>query len=256
MIDAASARVTWIGHGTVIVETPGASVIVDPVLGSRVAHLRRRTPLDRSTLPDLDAVLVTHAHHDHLDIRSLRSLPDSTPKYAPRIADEVMRKRGVHSVRSVTVGTVVEIGDVSIETIRVWHSGSRLFPSRAGIAVGFVLRSAHGPSILVAGDTALHADMADIAPVDVAVLPVGGWWRGVPDDDHLDADKAFRAAQLIGARIIIPIHWGTLHPIFLRRFMDPIWAQMLVRLTSLSDAANGIDVRLLQPGGQTIVHAE
>jgi L-ascorbate metabolism protein UlaG (beta-lactamase superfamily) len=88
-------RLTWLGHATVLVEVAGAALLTDPVLRPRVAHLRRyaTTPAPPSRV---DAILVSHAHHDHLDLRSLRLLDPHAPVVVPPGAARAVcrRRRG------------------------------------------------------------------------------------------------------------------------------------------------------------------
>src|SRR4029450_11363979 len=87
-------RITWVGHSTVLVELDGVRLLTDPVLRPRVLHLRRTGPVDWETLPDLDAVLVSHAHQDHLDLPSLRLLGRSLPLVVPRGAARLLQRHG------------------------------------------------------------------------------------------------------------------------------------------------------------------
>lgn len=196
----------------------------------------------------VDAVLVSHAHHDHLDVESLRRIQPQAPKLAPQGADRVMRSHRIRSVETVRVGDRRTVGDISIETVHAHHGGGRLIARRGDEAVGYVLRMPGSHSVFVAGDTALHDGMAGIGPVDVAVLPVGGWWRRPVNSEHLDPVQAIEAAARVGARVVIPVHWGTLHPVFLRRFMDPVWDATLETLDHLAGSVGSIDVRILDPG--------
>src|SRR3954469_21378796 len=79
---AVDDRLTWLGHATVLLELGGARILTDPVLRPRVAHLRREVPVP-GDVGRLDAILVSHGHHDHLDLPTLRRLDPSAPVLAP-----------------------------------------------------------------------------------------------------------------------------------------------------------------------------
>src|SRR3954469_15861873 len=88
----AADRLTWLGHATVLLELGGARFVTDPVLRARVAHLRREVPRP-GPLGRLDGVLISHGHHDHLDLRSLRRLDRSAPVLAPPDPGWGLRRR-------------------------------------------------------------------------------------------------------------------------------------------------------------------
>src|SRR6476659_9384038 len=98
-------QVTWIGHGTVLVDLDGVRLLTDPLLRNRVAHLQRRVPPpDAEAVRDLDAVLISHLHRDHLDLPSLRRVPRDPTLVVPRGAGRMLLRRGFTSVREVAPG--------------------------------------------------------------------------------------------------------------------------------------------------------
>jgi L-ascorbate metabolism protein UlaG (beta-lactamase superfamily) len=98
---ARQARITWLGHSTVLVELDGTRLLTDPVLRDRVAHLRRTGPADAGMLFTLDGVLVSHLHYDHLDYPSLERLSRSVPVVVPRGAGRLLRRRRFEQVVEV-----------------------------------------------------------------------------------------------------------------------------------------------------------
>src|SRR6185369_3885052 len=85
-------RITWIGHSTVLVELDGVRLLTDPLLRERVVMLRRSEPLDLGSLENLDAVLISHIHYDHLDLGSLRRLSGPKSVIVPRGAGGLLRR--------------------------------------------------------------------------------------------------------------------------------------------------------------------
>ncbi len=242
-----AGSLTWLGHGTVVVRAGSTVLFVDPLLRDRLLFLRRYAPLRSDGFAGTTAVLVTHAHHDHLDVASIRRLGGETPVYAPRGADRVARRHGLGPVAQVAVGDALEIGELHVDVVAAAHSGSRLRAKPGDQAVGYVF--AHGGTrTWVAGDTALFDEMSGIGPVDVAVLPVGGWWRTL-GPGHLDPRDAVVAAERVGARTLIPIHWGTFHPRYLSRSMLASWVETTHALKrAIASIAPDIELRMLQPG--------
>jgi L-ascorbate metabolism protein UlaG (beta-lactamase superfamily) len=229
-----------------LVELGGARLLTDPVLRARVAHLRRH-----GTAPevphDLDAVLISHLHHDHLDIPSLRRLGGRPRLIAPRGSTPLLRRAGFVA-EELEPGQRIEVIGVGLEAVRAVHSGRRRpLGGPSAEPLGFVI--GRDPSVYFAGDTDLFPEMAELAPVDVALLPVAGWGPRL-GTGHLDPARAARAAALIQPRVAIPIHWGTLHPRFARRgawFSAP-GEEFAAQVAAV---APDVEVRVLSPGEST-----
>ena len=118
------AQVTWIGHGTVLVELDGVRLLTDPLLRDRVAHLRRHVPPPPpDALRDIDAVLITHLHRDHLDLPSLRRIGRRVPIIVPRGGGRMLLRRGFDAVREIAPGEEVAVGALTVH-------GDRGAPSR------------------------------------------------------------------------------------------------------------------------------
>ena len=201
------ARITWIGHGSVLVDMDGVALITDPVLRRRVAHLRRFAP-PVGELPTPDAVLVSHQHSDHLDPPSLRRFGLEVPLVAAPGAADYLRRRGFRHVTELAPGEATPVGEVTVRATFADHGGARM-RGTGGTAVGFVLDGSR--RVYFAGDTDVFPEMAELGPVDVALLPIWGWGPTL-GPGHLDPDRAAEAAALLRARVVVPIHWGTYAP--------------------------------------------
>jgi L-ascorbate metabolism protein UlaG (beta-lactamase superfamily) len=223
----------------------GCRILTDPVIGQRVAHLWRhsaRVP----PLGNVDAVVVSHAHHDHLDLRSLRRLPPDTRILAPAGSAELLRRKHFNAITEVAVGDDVQIGAVTATAVPALHH-TRRAPMRAeSQAVGFRI---HGTlSCVFFGDTDLFEEMAAIGPVDVALVPIWGWGPTI-GPGHLNPERAAHAVKLLRPRYAVPIHWGSFapalvgafHPRFLSR-PGPEFARHAERI------APEVEVRVLDPG--------
>jgi len=208
-------RITWLGHATVLLEVGGVRLLTDPLLRGRVVHLRRHAPSAGATVAvePVDAVLISHAHHDHLDRPSLRRLARAqTDAVLPRGAAPLLHGLPFGRVREVRAGERVEIGGIAVEAVRAWHPVRR-FPSRvAHDALGYVVER-----IWFAGDTDLDPQLEALrGRVDVALLPIWGWGPTL-GPGHLDPASAARAAALVAPEVVVPIHWGTFLPLGMRR---------------------------------------
>ena len=244
----APARLTWLGHSTVVLRLGETVLVTDPVLRARMQHLRRHVP--RPTLHGhVDAVLVSHAHHDHLDLPSLRALPDVGLLVLPRGLGRLVRRAGAGAVAEVAPGDERTVGDVAIRVVHAEHSGRREPLGPTGPALGFVLEHA-GRRAYFAGDTGLFDGMAAIGPVDVALLPIWGWGPSL-GPGHMDPEQAAQAAALVRPRVVVPIHWGTYLPIGARRRHGALLRTPAAQFArAMADAAPGVEVVVLAPGGE------
>src|SRR3954470_18425413 len=210
----AADRLTWLGHATVLLELGGARFVTDPVLRARVAHLRREVPRP-GPLGRLDGVLISHGHHDHLDLRSLRRLDRSAPVLAPPDSGWALRLGG-HLGRTGTPGDRGALAGGRGRGGGGPHDGRRVPVGRVPSAVGFV-----AASVYFAGDTEPFPEMAELAgSLDAALLPVSGWGPKV-GPGHMDPRAAAEALALLRPGLAIPIHWGTYHRIGHRSSGDP-----------------------------------
>ena len=136
------AQVTWIGHGTVLVDLDGVRLLTDPLLRGRVVHLQRHAPLPPpEDLRAIDTVLLTHLHHDHLDLPSLRKLGRQVPLVVPRGSGRMLLRRGFDAVREIVPGEEVAVGSLTVQATEARHYGGR---SVAGVgakgpALGYVI---------------------------------------------------------------------------------------------------------------------
>jgi len=248
------ARVAYVGHATVLVDLEGVRLLTDPLLRNRVAHLRRAVKVDAGALRGVDAVLISHLHYDHLDLPSLQRLGRDMPVVVPHGAGAlVRRKAGVKNVVEMREGEQIEIGAVTIRATHATHDPGRMpFGVRAE-PLGFVIEGG-GRSVYFAGDTDLFDGMADLAPVDVALLPIWGWGPTM-GPGHMDPARAAQAAALLGARLAIPIHWGTYYPIHLGMQGPPVFLKTPPAIfeEAIREYAPTTGVCVLQPGEATAI---
>lgn len=199
-------KITWLGHATVLIESGETRLLTDPVLRDRVAHLRRRSaPV--AAPGEVDAVLVSHAHRDHLDLPSLRRVPHT------RLIGPPGSSSRRHPTTVLEAGDIERVGEIEIRATRAVHDGRRspLRRRRADDAIGYIFES-NGTRVYFAGDTAPFAAMSELRPVDVALLPIWGWGATL-GSGHMNPAEAAATLPLIQPRIAIPIHWGTFLPI-------------------------------------------
>jgi L-ascorbate metabolism protein UlaG (beta-lactamase superfamily) len=251
--EAESIGVRYVGHATVLLDLPGVRVLTDPFLRERLGLLRRHGPVPLpAAIGPIDIVLISHAHPDHFDRRSLRAIVGDPLVIAPRGLGGMIRRAGLRA-REVEVGESVGIApgwSVLPVPARHWR-----WPGAPRAAtVGYVVDGPGRSGIYFAGDTARFAGMRTFADrVDIALLPVGSWGPHL-SPGHLGPRSAAQTARDLGARYAIPIHWGTLYPSGLDRVARARLTEPASRFAAHARSiAPDVDVRVLEPGEATVI---
>lgn len=209
-------EVAWWGHAAATVTLGSVRVAFDPLLSDRLFHLRRLAPSPAEEATSADVVLISHLHHDHLHLPSLRHFGPDVPIVVPRGGEVLLRGLGPDRVVPAAPGDLLSVTGARIDVLPATHDGSRGPHSRvAGPPLGFRIESA-GRSVWFPGDTELRADMVEVGGVDLALVPIGGWGPTLADG-HMDPIAGAEAVRRAGARIAVPVHWGTFWPLGLRR---------------------------------------
>ena len=248
--------ITWVGHATVELEIDGFRAITDPILTSRVVHLRRRVEVP--TIDPVDAVLISHLHMDHLHLRSLRTVTDGVRVIAPRGSAKLFRSLGITQLDEVVAGDVVTLREATADSptiearvVPADHSNARGPHSRiVAEPVGYIVHAGNR-SVYFAGDTDLFEDMHDFPEIDVALLPIWGWGPTL-GDRHLDPARAATATHWIAPRHVVPIHWGTYTPITPRRGTPPWIDNPFAAFTAALDELDLADRLIALRPGETM----
>jgi L-ascorbate metabolism protein UlaG (beta-lactamase superfamily) len=243
-----AGRLRWLGHSTVLIELDGVRLLTDPLLRRRVLHLRRAAALDLDGLEDLDAVLVSHIHYDHLDLASIRRLGRGTRIVAPRGAGRLLSRRGFTSVDEVAPGEEIRVGSLVVQAVQAEHDSRRVLGAETE-ALGYVVTGTR--RLYFSGDTALFPGMADVSlGTDVALLPIWGWGPSL-GPGHLDPRSAAEALTLIRPKIAVPIHWGTYYPLTSAFRPTPPFLRVPAEefVQAAAELAPDVEVRVLPVGG-------
>jgi L-ascorbate metabolism protein UlaG (beta-lactamase superfamily) len=203
---SSSLRITWLGHATFLLDLPsGQRIVTDPWLGNPKCPpaFSRPEALGRANL-----ILASHGHDDHIaDVPGVARATGATVVCLVELGRH-FRQLGVQAVREMNIGGTQTFGDVRVSLTSAVHSSSTVVQDRTvplGVPTGFVVRAPDVPAFYFAGDTALFADMKTIAelyrPV-IAFLPIG-------DHFTMGPEAAARAAQWLGVRQVVPMHYGT-----------------------------------------------
>jgi L-ascorbate metabolism protein UlaG (beta-lactamase superfamily) len=219
----ARATVTWIGHATVLINFFGMKILTDPVLFSRIGirlpgltigPKRLTAPaLEFRELPTIDVVLLSHAHFDHFDLRTLNRFDENASAITASDTRDLLRWTRLRDITELRWGERKTLntaaGDLEIIALRVKHWGARKQRDTYRGYNGYLLER-NGRRILFAGDTALtnsFAELRERGPIDLAIMSIGAynpWIRS-----HCTPEQAIEMANAAGAQFIMPVHHQT-----------------------------------------------
>ncbi len=226
--------ITWLGHSAFLLVFPnGTRVAIDPWLGNPNCPPAFAKP---EALAPLDLILVSHGHSDHVGEVTALARATGAPVVCLFEVGLYLTAKGVQNVRDMGVGGTQECAGLKITMTNAVHSGSIVDKGQVvylGGAAGFIIRAPHTPTLYFAGDTALFGDMKMLAEIyrpEVAFLPIG-------DHYTMGPDTAAVAAEWLGVRQVVPMHWGTFP------LLRGTPAELKEHL-----AKTGIDVLELKPG--------
>jgi L-ascorbate metabolism protein UlaG (beta-lactamase superfamily) len=216
-------RVTYIGHATLLINIGGRTFLTDPNFDDALGKFLPRVSapgIALHDLPKLDAILLTHAHADHLSFQSLAALPMDVPVYTPPAIAKWLVRQGYDQAIGVAPGGTVNLGGVSIRAAAATHRGNRYGIDRWRSATNMYLIATNKTSCFFAGDTALTADSTGLVEehlgahgrsLDLALLPIGHapWWKPGFRKGHLTGADALTLFERLHAKYFIPYHWGT-----------------------------------------------
>lgn len=205
---ATKTRITWLGHATVLVQTPGGTnILIDPFISGNPKY-----PKGYELPAKIDFILLTHGHGDHIaDVVPVAKKHGSTVVAIYELASYVAG-RGVEQTIGMNLGGTVPLGDAAATMVEAKHSAGAQDEQGThyvGVAAGYVIEVSGGPVLYHAGDTAVFGDMRLIGEIyrpQVAMLPIGGHYTMGPRE-------AAAAARMIAPRVILPLHFGTFPPL-------------------------------------------
>lgn len=212
-LEGSDVALTWIGHASFLLQAVGFNILVDPIWSSWVKGIKRmrRPGVEISALPEIDLVLVTHAHFDHLDRRTLRSVAAGQPVVVPRDVGNLVHDLGFNVVQELSTWESVSFGPVRITLTPCRHWGARmLHDSHRGFG-GYIIEVG-GRVVYHCGDSAYFGGFEEIGrrfPVDVALLPIGAYDPPSLRSVHMNPEEALQACLDLGAKQMVPMHYGT-----------------------------------------------
>lgn len=220
----------WIGHSTVLLNFFGTWILTDPVLfdayglnilGLTIGPHRVHAPaLSLDQIPTPDLIILSHAHLDHMDRRTLSALSERAPNEIDVITamntSDVIEDLAFRSMDEMDWGDTTTIHGIRLQALRVKHNGWRLpgeacraaGQHRTGRSFNGYLLEKNGVRLVFGGDTAFTPAFKDIRkPVDVAFMPIGAY--DPYPDTHCTPEESLAMAEMMGARYMFPIHHAT-----------------------------------------------
>lgn len=206
-------RITWIGHASFFLQFAGNSVVVDPNWAKWHGPVKRqRHPgLRLSDVPEVDLVLVTHAHFDHLHKPSLKVLQASEGIVVPKGSASLVRKLGFPAVHEVKIWDELDIRGMQVIHTPCHHWGARYVHDTHRDYGGYIVK-AGGKSVFHCGDSTYFDGFTEIGKrheIDIALMPIGAYESPSGRDVHMNPEQAVRAFADLGAKVLIPMHYGT-----------------------------------------------
>ena len=250
-------RFVWVNHATVLVEVDGVRILTDPIWSERCSPVgfagpkRYHAPgIALADLPEIDAVIISHDHYDHLDEATVLALNKrNIPFYVPLGVGSHFKRWGIKRVHEMDWWQHVDLKTPTGQTLTLGPTPARHFSGRSVSDRNATLWASWGilgpkSRVWFGGDTGYFDGFKDIGermgPFDLTIVPIGAYddaWA----DIHLNPEEAVQTHQDVKGGLMVPIHWGTFD-LAVHAWDDPVW-----RLVAAADAAQ-VQIVLPKPG--------
>lgn len=204
---------TWIGHASFLVQTARHNILIDPNWANWLAVIKRirHAGVEIHHLPNIDLVLITHAHFDHLNRRSLRRIAEDQPIVVPAGVGSLVHNLGFDQIHEMRWWGEYEWQDLKLTFTPAKHWGARRVTDKQRGYGGFVIEY-RGRSIYHCGDSAWFDGFKEIGErlrPEIALLPIGAYDNPSGKEHHINPEEALQAFKDLRARTMIPMHYGT-----------------------------------------------
>ncbi|KMK76800.1 MBL fold metallo-hydrolase [Alkalihalobacillus pseudalcaliphilus] len=222
--------ITWIGHSTFLIQLNGLNLLTDPVWAHRMGFQKRLTEpgMPLSDLPEIDIVLISHGHYDHLDFPTIKKLKGNPTFYVPIGLGRAFKKRGYQKVIEANWYDSLEQGNLKLSFVPAQHWTKRSLTDTNSSHWGGWMIENKQQSIYFVGDTGYFRGFQDIAEkfkIDIVLMPIGAyepeWFM---KDSHINPEDAVKAFLELNGATFIPMHYGTY------RLADDTGPEALARL--------------------------
>ena len=216
---------TWIGHASFLIQIDGINIITDPHLTKRASPVvfagpSRTTPpgLNIEDLPEIDVIVISHNHYDHLDYQTILKIIRKQIKNQPLVLVPLKLKKllesfGARNVKELGWWDTTSFNNLNIHAVPVQHWSNRSFNTNKTLWCGWVFENEDFKSIFV-GDTGYSKDFSTIqqkfGPMDLSMIPIGAYApRWFMKDHHCNVEEAIQIHKDLKSKKSIAMHWGT-----------------------------------------------
>lgn len=253
--------VTWLGHSSILMQMHGMNILVDPIFSkysspfSFVGPERfSKPPLSIDDLPNIDIVIISHDHYDHLDYNTIKKIDKKTSKYVvPLGVENHLEKWNVKKNKIINMAWWEEINIKGL-TIGCMparhHSGRRLFDRFSSLWASWVFEDEYH-RVFESGDTGFDTHFNDIynkyKEFDLALIDSGQYdtkWKS----NHMVPEESVEAGKILNSKVIMPIHWGAF------KLSNHPWDDGVERFTIKADEQ---DIKYITPKiGETVIYGK
>lgn len=205
-------QVLWIGHATFLIQMGGLNILVDPnwAMWHSIFKRLRHPGIILDHLPKIDLILVSHAHYDHLHLKSLEKIAHGQPILVPKGVAKLVRRYNLHPVE-MNWWDDFEMGDVRITFTPAKHWGARFVHDVHRGFGGYVIQSPER-TLFHCGDSAAFEGFSEIGgrfDIDLALMPIGAYEAPSGREVHMNPEEAVDAFCALNAREMVPMHYGS-----------------------------------------------
>ncbi|GLH62836.1 MBL fold metallo-hydrolase [Parageobacillus sp. G301] len=206
---------SWVGHSTFVIQLNGITIVTDPVWATRMGTAKRLTKpgISLNEMPEVDVVLISHGHYDHLHFPSIRKLKGTPHIFVPVGLGRLFERKGYKQVTEFEWWEEQSFNGVTFTFVPAQHWTRRtLWDMNTSHWGGWVMQAKEKPTIYFAGDSGYFRGFRDIGErfsIDYALLPIGAyepeWFMG---PQHVTPEEAVQAFVDCQADYFIPMHYG------------------------------------------------
>ncbi len=205
---------TWIGHATFLIQINGLNILTDPVWAKKMGFGKRLTDpgMALAELPDIDIVVISHGHYDHLDFPTMKKLKGNPHYYVPAGLKSLFNRKGYQKVTELNWWESTDFGGVTLHFVPAQHWTRRtLTDMNTSHWGGWIFQNGQ-ETFYFAGDTGYFRGFKLIAErfkIDTVLMPIGAyepeWFMG---ESHISPEDSVKAFIELGAKNFVPMHYG------------------------------------------------